>query len=466
MPIKAQASNLDKQSNATNKAQSLDALSQEKGYVETINRVGTRPQLLLPDHIVQLQRTIGNRAIGRLLQKILPMQGHFTKNPTNSSLIQLTPEEDIRRELQHRFHQDQRPEIAVRRERLRQIFGSLEPADTRQIYGLLTNRGTTPDSLAVLFRRSLSHVVREELLAILRTKLDGISRREQEADASAMQSPQTADQQIEGGVTHPLYVDNFVEVIYDMFDPPGPNLSKLLRVHYADGTIISISIDEISDGNTVAIAEVLSSGFFYIGAGGRTFPRQVNRGTVPNLWRAKREALILMDDYNVSFISMAMVPIMLILSPPAMGEMPTIRRLPRTPPFRRSYEGGRALWGRWEDYPHVTLDEREYAQIGNRLYTRHAVDRMHPSGYAWAEPRVAPGVQGGGRGTGGQGQIRVSGRDYGRGVSPENVEHVIASGSRTRIGDRRTSIQSGSVEVITESYRNNQDGIVITIITH
>ena len=38
------------------------------------------------------------------------------------------------------------------------------------------------------------------------------------------------------------------------------------------------------------------------------------------------------------------------------------------------------LWGRWHDYPKVKINGNEYAEIGNRLYTRHAVARMQPSG--------------------------------------------------------------------------------------
>ena len=37
-------------------------------------------------------------------------------------------------------------------------------------------------------------------------------------------------------------------------------------------------------------------------------------------------------------------------------------------------------WTSWQNYPKVTVNGREYAQIGDRLYTKHAVDRLQPSG--------------------------------------------------------------------------------------
>ncbi|MEW4415260.1 hypothetical protein [Clostridium sp. AN503] len=37
-------------------------------------------------------------------------------------------------------------------------------------------------------------------------------------------------------------------------------------------------------------------------------------------------------------------------------------------------------WGDWSDYEHVTKDGQTYAKVGDRLYSRHAVERMQPSG--------------------------------------------------------------------------------------
>ena len=41
-----------------------------------------------------------------------------------------------------------------------------------------------------------------------------------------------------------------------------------------------------------------------------------------------------------------------------------------------THGGAKLLWGSWIDYPKVVVDGREYAKVGERLYSRHAVDRM------------------------------------------------------------------------------------------
>lgn len=67
-------------------------------------------------------------------------------------------------------------------------------------------------------------------------------------------------------------------------------------------------------------------------------------------------------------------------------------------------EGGNSsklLWAHWNDYPKVEADGQDYAQIGDRLWSRHAVDRMQPSGMRYS-PR--PGPDEGGK-TGGLPQI-------------------------------------------------------------
>lgn len=84
----------------------------------------------------------------------------------------------------------------------------------------------------------------------------------------------------------------------------------------------------------------------------------------------------------------------------------------------------------------LLLEEGEYAKIGERLYTRHAVDRMIPSGF----------------GSGG------------RSVSPNLVEAAIQSGTATNSvvnGVLRTTYTSGTVSVVTEQ----SSKIVVTVIT-
>jgi hypothetical protein len=147
------------------------------------------------------------------------------------------------------------------------------------------------------------------------------------------------------------------------------------------------------------------------------------------------------------------------------------------PKIRSPRAGDRKLlWGRWEDYPKiavrrkvrttvdgkvkVTIQTTEYAKIGRRYYTEHAVQRMRPGG---AAPSVA---------TPGQTKVETpkgpSGRGdvtyQGRGVSPNWVEEVIRRGSRQTFrspeGVARTRHSLGSVTVITEQ----RGKIVVTII--
>lgn len=81
-----------------------------------------------------------------------------------------------------------------------------------------------------------------------------------------------------------------------------------------------------------------------------------------------------------------------------------------------------SFWGHWNDYPKVTVNGQEYARVGNRLYSRHAVDRMQPSGmrYSGAGPDGS---------TAGMPQIRQAGGqyDYGRSVAPRHVEDAITT---------------------------------------
>lgn len=97
-------------------------------------------------------------------------------------------------------------------------------------------------------------------------------------------------------------------------------------------------------------------------------------------------------------------------------------------------------WTSWQGYTKVTEAGREYAQIGDRLWSRHAVDRMQPGALG------APA-----------GQIGA-----GRSISPNFVEDVIRTGTPSEVmvkGVPRTIYTSGSVQVVTE-----QGGrIVVTV---
>ena len=103
----------------------------------------------------------------------------------------------------------------------------------------------------------------------------------------------------------------------------------------------------------------------------------------------------------------------------------------------------RLLWTSWANYPKVRIGGRTYARIGNRLYTRHAVDRMLPRALETGDMVKANQVGG-------------------RSISPNFVEDVIRNGTRSSQdvnGVTRTLHSSGSLRVVTE-----QNGrIVVTI---
>jgi hypothetical protein len=109
-------------------------------------------------------------------------------------------------------------------------------------------------------------------------------------------------------------------------------------------------------------------------------------------------------------------------------------------------------WGCWKDYPKVTLNGREYAVIGSRLYTHHAVERFLPSGRRTiANIPVADG-EGGGH----------MFHEKARSIAPAYVEEAIERGTKTHIianKEARTIHVLGDLEIVT----TRDDHIVITI---
>jgi hypothetical protein len=108
---------------------------------------------------------------------------------------------------------------------------------------------------------------------------------------------------------------------------------------------------------------------------------------------------------------------------------------------------GKIPWGSWNDYKKVIMEvdgrPQTYAKVGDRLYSRHAVDRMQPSGYRFREPDP----------------IRIAGGsyDYGRSVSPEYVEIVLKNATPIP-SEGLLSYRFGDLEIIT-----NNIGAVVTI---
>jgi hypothetical protein len=109
-------------------------------------------------------------------------------------------------------------------------------------------------------------------------------------------------------------------------------------------------------------------------------------------------------------------------------------------------------WGFWKDYPKVTLNGKEYAVIGPRLYTHHAVERFLPSGRRTvANVPLAEG-EGGGH----------MFHEKARSIPPSFVEETIQHGSKTHIvvkEEARTLHVLGDLEVVT----TRDDHIVITV---
>ncbi|MBP6218910.1 MAG: pre-toxin TG domain-containing protein [Oligoflexales bacterium] len=98
-------------------------------------------------------------------------------------------------------------------------------------------------------------------------------------------------------------------------------------------------------------------------------------------------------------------------------------------------------WGLWTDLPTTTVDGAEYASIGDRLYTRHAIDRMTPMGFGTA-----------------------AGGSAGRGVPTVVVEHILQHGTKVTEqtlsnGIVRETWKMDTVEIVTEQSKK----IVVTV---
>lgn len=108
-------------------------------------------------------------------------------------------------------------------------------------------------------------------------------------------------------------------------------------------------------------------------------------------------------------------------------------------------------WGFWKDYPKVEVGGRNYAKIGERLYTEHAVTRFLPSGRRTIAGLPVANKEGGG----------YAYDAKARSISPNNVEHTITFGLKKFVienGEPRTVHTAGDLTVVT----TRDDRIVIT----
>jgi RHS repeat-associated protein len=139
-----------------------------------------------------------------------------------------------------------------------------------------------------------------------------------------------------------------------------------------------------------------------------------------------------------------------IVSGRSVGRIAEALQDTRRPTSSAPNAAGRTPWTSFDDYPKVTINGRQYADVGGRPYTQHAVDRMQPSGLG------SSGMPGGASGPG-------------RNISPNYVEDVLTSNQPVRKpavgpnGEARRSYTSGTVEVITKPSSGGE--IVITVIT-
>jgi hypothetical protein len=113
---------------------------------------------------------------------------------------------------------------------------------------------------------------------------------------------------------------------------------------------------------------------------------------------------------------------------------------------------GSLPWGFWKDYPKVRYNGREYAQIGARLYTEHAVQAFMPSGRRTITHVPRANNEGGG----------YSYDENARSIPPTFVEETIRRGIKefvTEGGELRTVHTLSTIMVVT----TRDDKIVITV---
>ena len=115
-------------------------------------------------------------------------------------------------------------------------------------------------------------------------------------------------------------------------------------------------------------------------------------------------------------------------------------------------------WGKWSDYPKVTRNGKEYAEIGNYYYTRHAVDEfLNPSIEThWTERISESG--------------KISWEEHSRGVPPTYANWVLTEGVENgttvvsdpyfKNGALRQDFMNGSLKIVVE-----EGETVVTIIT-
>ena len=109
-------------------------------------------------------------------------------------------------------------------------------------------------------------------------------------------------------------------------------------------------------------------------------------------------------------------------------------------------DSNKLYWGSWDEYEHIILDGQEYAKIGDRLYSWHAVERMQPSRNLFGSNVYQASA--------------CTSNNYGRSVAPKYIEDVISNSKPIIQENGNLSYILGSLQVIT-----NSRGNVVTVIT-
>lgn len=112
-------------------------------------------------------------------------------------------------------------------------------------------------------------------------------------------------------------------------------------------------------------------------------------------------------------------------------------------------------WGHWEDLNKITISGQEYAKIGNRLYVRHAVERMYPNALQHRAKLETDAVLNGCE----RGTDKFVKYVQPRNIPPAVVEDAIANGIRS-IGEKPNTIECVTKNVKVVIFTN---GIVKTV---
>ncbi|WP_454818894.1 RHS repeat-associated core domain-containing protein [Labrys neptuniae] len=125
----------------------------------------------------------------------------------------------------------------------------------------------------------------------------------------------------------------------------------------------------------------------------------------------------------------------------------------------------RLLWGTWDDYPKQTVQTpngpQEFAKIGDKLYSQHAVARMQPSGQRYSSGPPKEGHPSGLPYEGQSGILVYDGKKFvrGRSISPNYVQDIMKNTTPVQQENLNWNYTLGNIQIITDPTKTR----VITI---